>query len=375
MARSGGESGSRRGPRPGRVLVVDPDARTTADLCAALSVETFHCDSVASAQDALGAAEGAALSVAYDAALVSVELGDEASFELARRLQEIDPATRVVITGKRVTAEQTVEAMRAGAVDVLRLPVDPVEARERLTGAVEAARRLRQQERKIVRLKKICRRLNESRKTVHEQVDHLCDDLVGAYQTIADDVKKVGAVSEFRALIRHELDIEQLLRTTLEHTLQKTGTTNAAVFLPSNHADFSLGAYVNYDCPKDAADVLLDHLADVIPPRFAEQEGVFTFASMDELREWIGDDAAWLADATALVAVCRRDNECLAIITLFRDRSRPFEPDAVEHLGVIAALFAEQLAKVISVHHRHMPGSQWSGWETEDDDGSGGMAA
>jgi len=61
MAGAGGESGSRRGPRPGRVLVVDPDARTTADLCAALSVETFHCDSVASAQDALGAAEGAAV--------------------------------------------------------------------------------------------------------------------------------------------------------------------------------------------------------------------------------------------------------------------------------------------------------------------------
>jgi FixJ family two-component response regulator len=357
------------------VLVVEPNDRATADLCAALDVDSFHCDPVATVQDALGAAEGAAQSIAYDAALVSMDFGEESSFELARRLQEIDPATRVVITGRDVTAEQTVEAMRAGAVDVLRLPVDPGEAQERLIGAVEAARRLRQQERKIVRLKKICRRLNESRKSVHEHVDHLCDDLVGAYQTMADDVKKVGAVAEFQALVRHELDIEQLLRTTLEHTLQKTGTTNAAVFLPSNHSDFSLGAYVNYDCPKDAADVLLDHLADVIPPRFAEQEGVFTFASMDELREWIGDDAAWLADATALVAVCRRDNECLAVMTLFRDRSRPFEADAVEHLGVISDIFAEQLARVISVHHRHMPGSQWSGWDTEDDDGSGGMAA
>jgi CheY-like chemotaxis protein len=359
----------------GRVLVVEPDSVSSAAIAGALRGAGVECDPVSTVEEAIGAAEGAAGRRSYDAALISFKLDGDRGFDLARRLQRIDGAVRVVMTGSRVTAEQTVEAMRAGAVDVLRLPIDAGEARLCVASAIEAARRLRQQERKIVRLKKICRRLNESRKSVHGQVDHLCDDLVGTYQDMADQVKKVSEVSEFQALVKQELDIEQLLRTTLEHTLQKTGPTNAAVFLPSNHADFSLGAYVNYDCPKDAADVLLDHLADVIPPRFQDEEGVFTFASMDELREWIGDDAAWLADSTALVATCRRDGECLAVITLFRDRSRPFEGDAVEQLASISEVFAGQLAKVISVHHRHTPGSQWSGWETEDDDGSGGMAA
>ena len=49
--------------------------------------------------------------------------------------------------------------------------------------------------------------------------------------------------------------------------------------------------------------------------------------------------------------------------------------DQVVFCDSIADLFAAQLAKVISIHHRHMSDSSWSGWETEDDDASGGMAA
>lgn len=364
-----------REPRVGRVLVVEPDAASSAAIVGALRAACIECDPVAGVDEAVGAARGASATAPYDAALLSLSLGESVWSELARTVQGIDPTTRIVMIGAGADVPAAVSAMRLGAMDLLNVPIDIPAAQESVGGAIAACRRLRQQDRKVERLKKICKRLNASRKSVHDQVNLMCDDLVGAYQEMADQVKKVGVVSEFHALIRQELDIEQLLRTMLEYVLRKTGPTNAAVFLPSNHSDFSLGAYVNYDCPKDAADVLLDHLADVIPPKFQDQEGVFTFGSMDELREWIGDDAAWLADSGAIVAPCRREGECLAVITLFRDRNRPFDDAAIEELGSIAEVFAEQLARVISIHHRHTPGSQWSGWETEDEDGSGGLAA
>ena len=354
-----------------RVLVVEPDSLACASLAGTLRGAEVECDPVSGLDEALGAVQGAS----YDAALISLSLPGGASFELAETIRQTDSTTRVVMVGGDATADDTITAMRAGAVDILSDPGDAASVCEIVKNAVAACRRLRQQERKVTRLKKICRRLNESRKNVNDQVNVMCDDLVGAYQELADQVKKVGVVSEFQAMVRQELDIEQLLRTMLEYVLKKTGPTNAAVFLPSNHSDYSLGAYVNYDCPKDAADVLLDHLADVIPPRFQDEEGVFTFASMEELQGWIGDDAAWLVDSTTLIAPCRRNDECLAVIALFRDRSKPYDDEAIEQIASIADVFADQLARVISIHHRHMPDSSWSGWEMDDEDGSGGMAA
>ena len=71
----------------------------------------------------------------------------------------------------------------------------------------------------------------------------------------------VTLASEFNSLIRQELDLESLLRVSVEFILGKSGPTNAAVFLPAASGDYSLGAYVNYDCPKDSAEVLMDQLA------------------------------------------------------------------------------------------------------------------
>lgn len=114
----------------------------------------------------------------------------------------------------------------------------------------------------------MCRRLNTAREQVSQQVDTLCSDLVNAYQELADHMNQVTTATEFKGLIRNELDIESLLRTTLEFVLSRSGPTNAAIFLPTTSGDYSLGAYVNYDCPKETVDVLLDHLANVVAPRF-----------------------------------------------------------------------------------------------------------
>src|SRR6185436_11876429 len=109
-------------------------------------------------------------------------------------------------------------------------------------------------------------------------------------------VLELSIASEFNGLIRQELDVESLLRTALEFILAKTGPTNAAVFLPATSGDFSLGAYVNYDCPKDTADVLLDHLAVVIAPRMEHQAELKSLATPEELAAFLGDDAHWLAE-------------------------------------------------------------------------------
>ena len=73
---------------------------------------------------------------------------------------------------------------------------------------------------------------------------------------------------------------------------------------------------------------------------------------------------------------CRHDDECLAVVTLFRDRRTGFGEDHVATLDTISELFGGQLARVIHIHHRHLPKEKW-GLSDDADDGADdyGMAA
>jgi hypothetical protein len=172
-------------------------------------------------------------------------------------------------------------------------------------------------------------------------------------------MKQLSLSTEFDGLIRHELDVEVLLRRSLEFVLAHCGATNAAVFLPTTSGDYTLGAYVNYDCPKDTIDILLDHLANCAAPRLIERDGILHVTDREGLAHDLGDEAGWLGESHAVGLACRADGEPLAVILLFRDSSTPFTPAVVTHVGTIGELFAAQLARVIRIHHRHMPKDQW----------------
>lgn len=276
----------------------------------------------------------------------------------------------VVLVQSAPSVDDAVSAMRAGVADLIAHNADPEEMRMRIRTAGMRARREMQRADRVRRLRKLCVHLNSAREEVTEQVGDLCNDLVNAYQELSDQMSRVTIASEFNNLIRRELDLEDLLRTVLEYLLGKIGPTNAAIFLPSTSGDFTLGAYVNYDCPSDTAEVLLDHLACVLAPRFEEAKGVQVMSTDEQLEAQLGEESMWLHDQTLVTFSCRHDDECLGVVALFRDRHAPYEASAVEILDVMKDLFARQLARVIHVHHRHLPKDQW-GVFGEGDDNAG----
>ena len=184
-------------------------------------------------------------------------------------------------------------------------------------------------------------------------------DLLHVPPERAHTMKNVTNVSEFKGLIRGELDIEQLLRTTLEFVLARSGPTNAAVFLPTTSGDYSLGAYVNYDCPKETCDVLLDHLANAVAPRFESVKGMAHLTDEAGLNEYLDNDADWLKGSHVVGFPCTHGEECLAVFMLFRDQATPYAQPLLEQVKTVGELFAAQLARVIHIHHRHLPKNKW----------------
>ena len=364
MARRKPEPAKHERPRP-RVLIVSGNRLERMRLASRLADRECGCISDCALADSAKAAIAAVQVQAYDIAIIRCDLPDGSGVDLARAL-----ATRTasILVTENPTLEQAVQAMRCGALDIVSTGIDASALGASMRAALERSRTVREREARIERLTRVCRRLNQARHDVTRQVSSLCGDMVNAYQELSGQVLQIGIAGEFGSLIRQELDVESLLRTTLEFVLAKIGPTNAAVFLPASSGDFSLGAYVNYDCPKDTADVLLDHLAAIIAPRMEHQPDVKALSTPEQLGAFLGDDAHWLADSGVVMFSCHHEGECLAVVTLFRDRRTPFAEKLLPTLTIIRDLFGKQLARVIHIHHRHLPKDQWGGLDEGEDD-------
>lgn len=376
MAPESGADETSEASRATMVLVVGKAGGRREGMCRALRAAGMKCKAVGSVASA-----ARRLMNGRGEASVDVVIGDAGALgEDLRALadQALDAGACLVVVGAHVTMESAVEAMRLGAADILSHELDGAELAERVAAAAKRGECRRRDRRRIDKLKRICRRLNSARGQVERQVDALCTDLVGAYQELADHMNQVTTASEFKGLIQSELDIESLLRTTLEYVLSRSGPTNAAVFLPTTSGDYSLGAYVNYDCPKETVDILLDHLANVVAPRFEHVSGLVHLPEPEGLERYIGDDAQWLDGSGVAAMACRHNGETLAIMMLFRDRKNGYGTPLLEQVKTIGELFAAQLARVIHIHHRHLPKDKWGMLgdpEHGTDEGYGDLAA
>ncbi len=279
--------------------------------------------------------------------------------EFVRQLTLSSPAIACVIVCDHATLDDAVNAMRSGAADIISADLGPDMASAALRSALGRSQIARQREERSLRLRSVCRKLNSARHEVTNQVSDMCNDLVDAYRELSGEIDKLSICGEFNGIIRQELEIESLLRVVLEFILAKTGPTNAAIFLPSSGSEFSLGAYVNADIPKAGVDALLDHLADVLAPRFEHRPGVHQYETRRDVARLMGQDSHWLPEQTLLAFPCHHNDECLAVVALFRDDHEHFPCETVKLLDTISALFSRQLARIIHVHHRHLPKHKW----------------
>jgi len=346
-----GSKDARREESPCRVLVVDRDAAVAELLTrcrlAGRAVQAVHAATLAEARQQLSAA-------AFPLMLVQPKLSDGDGLDLIR-LAARRGRTQTILLTDEPRYELAREAIRAGAVDMLVKPLKPEEATQRLGAALERLDRQVNTTRRVQRLRRLCKKLDQARKDVADQVDVLCNDLVVAYQELANQMQSVVQTSEFGVLVREELDLEMLIRKSLEYLVEQAGATNAALFLPSGLDEFTLGGYVNYDCASGSADVLLDHLGDVVAPKLAREDAVIHLTNNTQLDHWMGDDAAYLADSHLVAFSARHEGEVLAVTILFRDAAEPFAPGVIETVGAIGPMMGEALARIIRVHHRHLP--------------------
>jgi len=346
-------------PRALRVLVVDCGCQLPHMLTAAIGdvpIELHHVKSLAPARRLID--DGP-----IDLALIDMDVLDGAGTELVSELRQRNSITQTIMICGEPSIERAIEAIRAGAADIIARPLKARELNERVQQALNRHENDRRKRRRVRRLKRTCKKLNQLRCEITEQVDVLCSDLVCAYQDLASRMQQAMQASEFASSMRRELDLEQLLRKALEYLLAKAGPTNAAIFLPAGPDQFTLGGYINYDCATDSADVILEHLADGLAPQVADQDKTLHITDNDTLAVWFGADAAHLMDSHLIVFNCRHEDEVLAVVVLFRDMGQPYDESVLETVNTISPMLGDYLAKVIRIHHRHIDGLDDDSWD------------
>jgi two-component system, NtrC family, response regulator PilR len=102
------------------VLIVDdePDLRELYQL--ALVHEGYSCDAASSVSEA----KAALLHGRYHVAIVDMRLGDGTGMDILQALQQAGRSERVVVATAYGSAENAVEALKAGAFDYLSKPID-----------------------------------------------------------------------------------------------------------------------------------------------------------------------------------------------------------------------------------------------------------
>ncbi len=332
------------------ILIVEDDREVAESIAHAVRTEARRIVHAAS----LSAARTMLHGERIDLVLIDAMLPDGDGVGFAAEVSRTHPMTKTIIVTGHATTDRAVAALRAGAVDFLSKPFDIQDLNSRVGEALRRQRRDTQRDRRIDRLRKLCKQLNQARHDISQQVDILCNDLVTAYQELACQVQHIEMTGELRSALAEELDIEQTLRRTLEFILQKVGPTNAVIFLPNSTGGYSVGGFVNYSNTRESTQVMLEHLADRMAPMLGEESELLHFTERTALEHWLGEPCGWFAGSHVLAGPCVDDQgQPLAGICLFRDEAEPFDDEAIALMTAVCPLMAGHLVKVIRVHHRH----------------------
>lgn len=288
--------------------------------------------------------------------------------EAVARLRRTSKRTAMIVLCPQPTVELASWCMRHGVADLLAHPIEPLVLIDRVRSAAARGQAARAAALSRSRDRALARRALEALRSQRNEPTPLAGSIgprPGAHATAhpnshanphlgSTDLSMVRFEAELETLLRQELDVEPLLRTTLEFLIRKLGAMNAAIFLPGSTGDFSLGAYVNYDCPRDRVQGCLDELCGLVLPQAEEDAGMRVLAhAYDDARINLSQPD-FLREAGLVVYSCHHDGECIAVLTLFRDAKAPWATHTLSSLDRLGSLFGQQLARAVRTSHRHL---------------------
>ncbi|HUO06936.1 MAG TPA: response regulator [Phycisphaerae bacterium] len=288
-----------------------------------------------------------------DVLLVNMQINDNAGTEFIRALRRKYPGTELIAVSRVKRSDVCLDAWRAGASDMLLAPIQPNDVQRSLNGVAERRAQMERLTKRNLRLRQVCKQLNKARHEIGQQVDLLCNDLVRAYQEMAQQLNVTQITAEYSQALDEEIEVEGILRKTMEWVLRKVGPINAAVYLPDAERHFALGAYLNLDTEADA--LLINDIGETVVKQ-AESAGQAVAIDDDRAIEHLfGSAGERLKGRSWLSVACNVRRECLAVIVIFRSKVQPIDASIRTMIDAIAPVLGERIDQALGLYHRLHP--------------------
>ncbi len=354
---------------PTNIVVLGTTTSVVDALRASLEVQGHFVSQAAS----VAAFEEISCNENFEVVFVSAD-SDSISIEsLFESISLLSPNAIVVGYSKEPNPETVIKYIRNGCADFFNVPADLDGVGDRLNLLLEKQQQEVEMKERANHAMHLCEKMNEARHLVEEENDSLNNQLANAQCETQKKMQQCAIGAEFQTLVNQELEVESMLRTALGYMLTRVGAMNAAVYLREGETDWGIGAYINYDRQPEQFQTLVDTIGPAVCPTVSTEETVNRFVNGEIFANTMGLDPIEFSGNEVVSYGCFSGDQCMAVVVLFRDESKPFTSEAMDTIETLRSIFGQQLDTIIKIHRRSE--THWPSESVDDDEWTNDKAA
>ncbi len=314
-------------------LLVDDDPSLLALYKKVLTKKGHQVTTAATGEDALTKLNRGR----FDAAIIDLVLPGVGGMEVVAAARRMDPPPVIVILTGYASLDSAIEAVRYGAFDYLRKPIDPQELVDTLQRGLSGRDLLSKNQRMLAELDETNRRMRQAQATLQERVH----ELQGRLETLIALGQNLYKLHSPQAIMHH----------LLAAAADLTGAGAGVIF----RKDPSISELSPIACIGEAIHELCEHSIRL-------GSGVVGQAAASGQRQVINDllSDPQLADDLLVYQGMRRvlaqpliaADEVVGLIALFDELNKPFSVEDQDLVAMLAVQAATILAAASAIRPR-----------------------
>ena len=355
----------------GRILLIGEANEQTLAIRASLEVaghKVVHAGTIKAAEIALE-------QTCFEMILIDCDAGDAVVGSISEIASLLSPITPTIGFTTSRSQSLVMNVIRSGATDVLCLPRDLAIVQQRVAAALSTSHRDNMKEERNTEMRRLYEESHRAHGQAIEEIESLSHTLANGQCDQEQQMRLVAMAAEFKTLVSQELEVESMLRTSLEYFLHRLGPTNAAVYIREGDVGWGVGAYINYDRQGEDFSEFLQTLSEHACSTVSQEKSLRLFTDGNSFTNWIDSDALDFTGNEVIAVGCYDGSRCMAVIVFFRNDAKRFSEEAVKTVETLCPIFGSQLGSILKIHRRAETSWPSESIDTEDDDWSFGTAA
>jgi CheY-like chemotaxis protein len=302
-----------------QVLIVDEKPGTRKRLADALQMDGFIVESAANGREAMALVADRR----PDLMVVDYYLSDETGMELMAQVENAcGEVPAVIITGSE-DAEALVAASRKRPIELMTRPVNLPRLRETLHREYGRLEKARQSKRRVRRLRRLARDVNQERKFMHEQLDSTCSDLAEAYQDLSARVAVQEIVMSYQAQLLMVENDADVFRTLFGMFVEHSGAVCGVGMACNEDAD--LGIVGRFGIPQPDSHAFCKKITDPVTEMIIGNPQCLIMDAEESKDDFDHAVQKYLPGMTIMaIPLMPSEGELIGVVVLYRKGEQPF---------------------------------------------------